>query len=169
MLNDVRLLAHTKTSTDTPNIQKYQTLFFRLSFPLNNRWLVVVVGEINSESANKLWCKSHVSIVSLYSCTIACEPYMRRVDNMKQMHVNKKIRTQSTKLLFHLTCASHLILLSCTNICYQLDGEFVYSFGFDANRSNRNRCTLCVFFYPMNAWKIKRIKRKIIIFLDQRS
>lgn len=65
--------------------------FFRLSFPLNNRWLVVVVGEINSESANKLWCKSHVSIVSLYSCTVAFEPYMRRVDNMKQMLVNKKI------------------------------------------------------------------------------
>lgn len=73
----------------------------------------------------------------------------------------KKNRTQSTKLLFHLTCASHLILLSCTNICYQLDGVFVYFFGFDANRSNRNRCTLCVFCIQWTPEKSKESKGKL--------
>lgn len=131
------------------------SMFLLLSWTIDDLWFLLV-NLIRKAQTNGGVNRTFFDCIVLFKLSCFCS--VNASIAWRELAKDRiQTRTLATNLLFRLTCAPHSILLSCTNICYQLDDIFRNFFlVIDFKFSNWNRCNLWIGMHS-SAWKTKEI------------
>lgn len=98
------------------------SMFLLLSWTIDDLWFLLV-KLIRKAQTNGGVNRTFFDCIVLFKLSCFCS--VNASIAWRELAKDRiQTRTLATNLLFRLTCASHSILLSCTNICYQLDDIF---------------------------------------------